>query len=160
MKGMSTQNRNATWRKNHAAIHEAYLELLPELNRTPTLKEVQEWLAGHRGHKLSQNSISKHLKELKFIPEEHDLRILNDSVLIGIANHAIGGNSGMAKLWVQIFNPELLAQRFANADGSNLQNVILIPSNNRDELPGQVEQFTDAEWELLEEEVKQLNSGQ
>lgn len=157
---MSDQTRNTTWRKNHAAIHEAYLALIPLHNRVPTLKEVQEWLLAYKKLKMSQNSISKHLQELKFVPEEHDLRILNDSVLIAIANHAIAGNSGMAKLWVQIFNPELLAQRFANADGSNLNSVMLIPTNNRDALPGMnVEPFTDVEWQELEDEVKQLAAG-
>lgn len=88
--------RNITWDLNHSIIRDSYVKLIQSLERKPTYKEVSE------DCKLSEKTIKKHIKSIKFDPLKHPLRILTDDVLISIANSSKNGSAASQKLWMQI----------------------------------------------------------
>jgi hypothetical protein len=84
------------WLKNQAIIQQSYVDLIKELKRCPTSKEVSESTG------LSICTIKNHVKELKFQPLENPLRVLTDDVIVAIYSSTRMGNSGSQKLWMQI----------------------------------------------------------
>lgn len=165
--------RKASWRKNHSLIITAYLALIEEFKaqaleesatsglihgRKPTLEEVHQYILKEFGTKISVNTIHKHIQEFQFIPDQHHLRILTDQVILAVFNGAMDGNPTMAKLWFQLFNPALLMQRIGNADGSNLQSLMILPGNARSLLPEATEEvpLTPDQWQDVTEYVKRL----
>ena len=93
---MSKSNRNITWDINHALIRDSYIDLIMELKRKPTYDEVS------KHSKLSVKTIKLHIKELKFDPQKHPLRILTEDVILSIASSAKSGSAASQKLWMQI----------------------------------------------------------
>ena len=69
---------------NHRIIRDAFLELLKEKAKAPTVQE----LADATG--LSATSIKTHLKVLKFTPENSPLRVLSPDVFEAIYKRAVG----------------------------------------------------------------------
>lgn len=104
------QKRNKGWEENHALITEAYLRLIKQLKRRPTLPEVQKEIARPAvenetlkiAKKLGIDTICNHLQQLEFNPIDSPLRILTDQVLISVANTAMKGSSASQKLWFQL----------------------------------------------------------
>ena len=93
---LSESGRNITWDLNHQIIRDSYVNLIRELERKPTYEEVA------KDSKLSINTIKKHIKELKFDPLKHPLRVLTDDILISIAKSAKEGSYASQKLWMQV----------------------------------------------------------
>ena len=139
--------RNVTYRANHAAIRDAYLDMLREKGRKPTLEEIAS------ASNLSIQTVHKHLKELEFVPRQHELRILTDDVIIAVYQGAVKGNGALARLWFELmegWSPQL---RLSGGDSEGLTSVLIIPHNNRDSLQA-IGAITDVEWEEIEQEVK------
>lgn len=90
------EKRNITWEANHRILYETYLRLIKKTRRCPTYDEIEKATG------FSRATISKHIKELKFIPEEHPLRVLTDDVVLSIYDAAKKGKSLSQKLWMQV----------------------------------------------------------
>lgn len=95
-KSTQTKQKRKDWEINHALITEAYLSLVKERLRAPTVQEVADMLG------LTWDTVRKHVDELRFTPSTHPLRILTDKVIISIAQSAMEGNPGSQKLWMQL----------------------------------------------------------
>lgn len=93
---MGKSTRNITWQKNQAIIQDAYVELIKEKKRCPTLLEVSNEV------NLSMKALELHVKELKFKPSDDLIRTLTPDVVMAIANSARKGSSASQKLWMQI----------------------------------------------------------
>lgn len=89
-------DKNITWQKNQAFIQTAYVKLIKDLKRCPTILEVSQEV------NLSITALNKHVKEMKFKTLENPLRSLTPDVLIAIYNSARKGSSASQKLWVQL----------------------------------------------------------
>ncbi|NQU87294.1 MAG: hypothetical protein HQ541_16190 [Mariniphaga sp.] len=95
-KELGKSGKNITYDLNHQIIRDSYVKLIKNLKRKPTIAEVS------KDCNLSHNTIDKHIKELKFNPLKHPLRILSDDVILSIVNSAKKGSSASQKLWMQI----------------------------------------------------------
>ena len=95
-KPLGKTGKNITYELNHSLIHDSYVKLIEQLKRKPTIAEVAE------DCKLSHNTIDFHIKNLKFDPLKHPLRVLSEGVLIAIAKSAKDGSSASQKLWMQL----------------------------------------------------------
>ena len=95
-KDLGKSGRNITWDLNHHIIRDSYVKLIKDFKRKPTIAEVS------KDCNLSHNTIDKHIKELKFDPLKHPLRMLTEDVILSIANSAKRGSSASQKLWMQI----------------------------------------------------------
>ena len=89
-------SKNVTWEYNHSIIRDAYVTLIQSLKRKPTIAEVSE------NCNLCVDTINKHIRELKFDPLKHPLRVLTDDVIISIISSAKNGSAGSQKLWMQL----------------------------------------------------------
>jgi len=90
------EKRNITWETNQKLLQEAYVRLLQQLKRCPTITEVAQEV------NLSVKTVKLHVKELKFQPLENPLRVLTPDVLASIYTAARKGSSPSQKLWMQI----------------------------------------------------------
>lgn len=93
------RRKNATWEANNAAIRDAYVRLIADLKRRPTIDEVCQMLGEGS---LNSETVRKHINALKFEPIAHPLRILSDDVLLAVIESAKGGNAASQKLWFQV----------------------------------------------------------
>jgi hypothetical protein len=84
------------WARNQALIQQTYIDLIKELKRCPTSYEVSQRV------KISVTTIKKHVRQMKFEPQESPLRVLSPDVLISVYNSARKGTSASQKLWFQI----------------------------------------------------------
>jgi len=84
------------WHQNHDRLSRAYLDLVKEHGRAPTIAQLSE------AANLSAAAVKRHMKYLKFTPTKHPARVLTDSVIIGLASKAAAGDSAAAKLWFQV----------------------------------------------------------
>jgi len=90
------ERRNITWEANHKILYDAYLRIIKKTRRCPTYDEIQKETG------FGRKTISNHIKELKFIPEEHPLRVLTNDVILSIYEAAKKGKSLSQKLWMQV----------------------------------------------------------
>ena len=90
------KRKYATWEANHAAVRDAYVRLIGDLKRRPTTDEVAQMST------LSYDAVRKHLKEIKFEPIAHPLKVLSDDVLLAVFDSAKAGNAASQKLWFQV----------------------------------------------------------
>ena len=95
-KGLGKSGKNITYEINHSLIHDSYVKLIKELKRKPTIAEVA------KDCNLSHNTIDSHIKDLKFDPLKHPLRVLTEDVILSIASSAKSGSAASQKLWMQI----------------------------------------------------------
>jgi len=95
-KDLGKSGYNITYDLNHQIIRDSYVRLIKNLKRKPTIAEVS------KDCNLSHNTIDKHIKDLKFDPLKHPLRMLTEDVMLSIANSAKKGSSASQKLWMQI----------------------------------------------------------
>jgi len=72
------KDRNKTWTENHLAIKNAYLDLVKENKKAPTIREV----AAKSG--LSNLTIQRHINELKFEPSMMVERVLTKEVVLSL----------------------------------------------------------------------------
>lgn len=89
-------DKNITWQKNQALIQNAYIKLIKEKKRCPTILEVSNEV------NLSIHAIDNHVKEMKFEPLENSLRALTPDVITSIYETALKGSPASQKLWVQL----------------------------------------------------------
>jgi predicted transcriptional regulator len=90
------EKRNITWERNQQLLQETYIRLLQALKRCPTISEVSKEID------LTPKTIKLHIKELKFEPAEHPLRVLTNDVIASIYNSSRKGQPSSQKLWMQI----------------------------------------------------------
>ena len=95
-KDLGKSGKNITWDLNHSLIRDSYVKLIKELERKPTIAEVS------KDCNLSHNTIDSHIKELRFDPLKHPLRMLTEDVMLAIEDSAKNGSSASQKLWMQI----------------------------------------------------------
>lgn len=88
--------KNITWNLNQKLIQEAYIGLLQELKRCPTIQEVSDQT------ELSCKTIRLHIKDMQFEPSVHPLRVLTMDVLMFIYMSSKKGSSASQKLWLQV----------------------------------------------------------
>jgi len=93
---LTENKRNVTWQANQKLLQEAYIELIQELKRCPTRKEISDAV------NLSETTIQKHIVEMKFDPISHPLRVLTNDVIASIYDSSKNGSSASQKLWMQI----------------------------------------------------------
>lgn len=94
-----SEQRNATWRKNHAVIREAFLKLMRSGKKPPTLAAISE------ATKLSVTTVHGHCKELDFGEMTSPFRTMTPDVLRAIAIRAADPYEGShqdAKLFLQV----------------------------------------------------------
>lgn len=84
------------WMRNQALIQQAYIDLIRELKRCPTIAEVSGRV------NLSIHTIKKHVADMKFEQIKSPMRALTPDVLAAIYNSARKGTSASQKLWCQI----------------------------------------------------------
>lgn len=89
-------DKNITWQKNQALIQNAYIKLIKNLKRCPTILEVSGEV------NLSIKAINNHIKEMKFKPLQNSLRALTPDVIKSIYETALKGSPASQKLWVQL----------------------------------------------------------
>lgn len=82
--------------RNQAIVQQAYIDLIKNLKRCPTILEVSEHV------NLSAVTIEKHISEMKFEPIQSPMRSLTPDVLASIYNSARKGQSASQKLWLQV----------------------------------------------------------
>lgn len=82
--------------------------------RVPTIGEIAERCGLHRC------TVTEHMRFLKFDPLETPARLLTDEVLIGMARAGMKGNSGAAKLFMQIVHGWTERTEVRNVDLSKL----------------------------------------
>ncbi len=114
MKKLAESCKNITWQLNQALIQDAYIKLIKELRRCPTLLEISKEV------NLSINTLKKHVDELKFEPLKDLMRTLTPDVVMAIANSARKGSSASQKLWMQIMEGWAERQEHTGKDGDNL----------------------------------------
>lgn len=93
---MGKTSENITWHVNQAIIQDAYIKLIKQLQRCPTMLEISEHV------NLSIKTLEKHVKDLKFEPTKELMRTLTPDVVMAIAESAKKGSSSSQKLWMQI----------------------------------------------------------
>lgn len=81
---------------NHQVIRQAYVDLIKKLKRRPSFAEVAAYTD------LSVPTIARHIKDLKFEPLKHPLRVLTDDILLSVANEARKGKYWHSRLWFQL----------------------------------------------------------
>ena len=91
-----TEKSRKDWEKNHEAIKNCYIEYIRLNHKMPTMTYVAKEL------NVNWSTIDRHIKDLKFTPEEHPLRVLSDEVILAIAATARKGNPQSQKLWFQV----------------------------------------------------------
>lgn len=62
----------------------------------PTIKEIADEV------NLTEATVSKHMKGLKFAPQKHRLRLLTDDVLAAIYSSATEGKVPAQRLWLEV----------------------------------------------------------
>lgn len=121
-KELPNSNKNITWDLNHQIIRDAYVNLIANLERKPTYKEVSEEC------NLSIKTIKKHIDMLKFNPSKHPLRILTEDVIMSIANSATGGSHGSQKLWMQLlegWSEKTIIEHEGQIDLTDVRNKLI-----------------------------------
>ena len=116
-KELGKTGNNITYELNHSLIRNSYIKLIKNLKRKPTILEVS------KDCNLSTNTIDKHIKELKFDPLKHPLRILTEDVILSIVNSAKKGSSASQKLYMQICEGWSERQIFEHEGEINLKDV-------------------------------------
>lgn len=85
------------WEQNHAKIREAMLELLAEKRgRIPSQDEI----AKRSG--LSRTTVQRHMREMELTRIAKPFRALADTVLLGLANRAVKGDTAAARLYFKL----------------------------------------------------------
>lgn len=146
--------KNATWRANHLKVLQAYEKLLLELKRRPILDEV----AAECG--LSVQTVWVHIQRDAIIPQDHEFRVLTDSVLMHlylVIKERGQGAVAAARLWLQYFEGfRPTASDAPQQEGR--QSIIILPVNQRglQVAGGGVE---EVDWEQVNREAKKLAGG-
>lgn len=143
-----TELRRKDWRDNHAKVLSTFIRLLKTFQRKPTLDE----LSAQTG--LSVRVVSSHLKAGDFSETVEDLRILTSQVLMGIYSSAMEGKAQSQRLWLEV------VENWRPQDaGLNLnvkfESVIVLPNNHREDPGLDVQGWTEADWDELEEDAKE-----
>ena len=121
-KELSKSNKNVSWQLNHSIIRDSYVKLIQELKRKPTIKEVSE------NCNLCVDTINKHIRELKFDPLKHPLRVLTDDVIISIISSAKNGSAGSQKLWMQLcegWSEKTIIEHEGQIDLTDVRNKLI-----------------------------------
>lgn len=85
------------WEQNHAKIRDAMLELIAEKRgKIPSQEEIAVRSA------LSRVTVQRHMKEMELSKIAKPFRALADSVLLGLANRAVKGDTAAAKLYFKL----------------------------------------------------------
>jgi predicted transcriptional regulator len=91
-----TKKRKRDFELNQVMILEAFLKLLNDKSRKPTLEEISNETG------LSMKTIDRHMKELSYDKYICDLKALTVNVMMGFYNKAKEGKAPEVKLWMQI----------------------------------------------------------
>lgn len=81
---------------NHRKIRIAYVDLIKNHGRCPTIGEVAQYSS------LSFSTCQRHLENISFETEQHPLRVLTEDVLLAIYQSALEGGAAAQKLWMQL----------------------------------------------------------
>lgn len=141
-------NRRKDWRDNHALVLDTFLRLMKTYKRKPTLDE----LANQTG--LSVQAVSRHLKTDEFTDTKEDLRILTSNVLLSIYSAAMQGKTQSQRLWLEV------VEGWKPTTGIDLnlnvktEAVIVLPTNNREDKTIEVQGWSEADWDDLDNEAK------
>ncbi len=111
---MGKTSENITWHVNQAIIQDAYIKLIKQLQRCPTMLEISEHV------NLSIKTLEKHVKDLKFEPTKELMRTLTPDVVMAIAESAKKGSSSSQKLWMQIMEGWTERHELTGKDGEQL----------------------------------------
>ena len=111
---MGKTSENITWHVNQAIIQNAYIKLIKQLQRCPTMLEISEHV------NLSIKTLEKHVKDLKFEPTKELMRTLTPDVVMAIAESAKKGSSSSQKLWMQIMEGWTERHELTGKDGEQL----------------------------------------
>jgi DNA-binding transcriptional MocR family regulator len=85
------------WEQNHAKIRDAMLALIAEKKgKIPS----QEEIAAKSG--LSRITVQRHMQDMELSEIAHPFRALADTVLLGLANRAVKGDTAAAKLYFKL----------------------------------------------------------
>ncbi len=120
---MEEVKRNKQWEDNHRVISDAYIDILKEKGKAPTINQVVESTG------LAYNTVRKHLNELVFDTSSHPLRILSDDIIAKLGQKALSGSYHHMKLWF-----ELMENWRPNAEAAKVQTGLIvaeIPANDR-----------------------------
>ncbi len=124
MKELAKSCKNITWQVNQALIQNAYIKLIEDLERCPTLYEISQEV------NLSINTLKKHVDELKFEPLKDLMRTLTPDVVMAIANSARKGSSASQKLWMQIMEGWTERTEITGKDGAPLTQIYKLPDGS------------------------------
>ncbi len=119
--------RRKHWDTNHKLIKDAYLLIVKEEGRAPTMTEVSKRV------NLSYKTVDRHMKELKFDPLQHPARILTEEVLLAIAKSAQKGRSASQKLWMQLVEGWVEKQDITT-DGNQINMPVDLSHLTKEEL--------------------------
>lgn len=85
------------WERNNQIIRNGILDLLRKSKGTPpTVAQIADYTQLHK------NTILKHIRTIKFKPQESRFRVLTDDVILGLYRACIKGDARASKLWFQI----------------------------------------------------------
>jgi hypothetical protein len=85
------------WEANHAKIRDAMLVLIDRgKGRIPSQDEIAKECG------LSRPTVQRHMKDMDLTQIAKPFRMLADTVLLGLANKAVKGDSQAAKLYFKL----------------------------------------------------------
>lgn len=110
------------WKTNHAIIKECVLRVIEESKGTviPTVSMVAKLV------NMSEPTVKKHLRNLKFEPSHHPLRVLTDEVLYNIYLNS-KTSSRAAELWLKVM------EGWSDTFNLKIQEIPLIVMKRADE---------------------------
>lgn len=119
----SEKKRNKNWEENQRVISSAYVDMINETGRQPTIMQVCERTG------KAYNTVQAHLKSLKFEPLEHPLRVLTNDIVLSVARKALKGSFPHQKLWFELMEGWKPQSEMDN--GTTGSVIAYIPNNRR-----------------------------
>ena len=94
---MARNTTRTDWAANHSKIRDAMLTLIDRnKGRIPSQDEI----ANECG--LSRTTVQRHLREMELTEIAKPFRALADTVLLGLANKAVRGDTNAARLYFKL----------------------------------------------------------
>ena len=122
------EERSKRYEETNGKIREAFLQLLNETGRAPTISEIAQRV------ELSRATCQEHVRGLSYKATAQKYRILTDDVVDAIRKAATLGDMRAAKLWFQVVEgwSESLNLK---GDGLNQKQKIVVTLKRREEAP-------------------------
>lgn len=119
--------RTVQWELTHGAIENAYIQLINELKRAPTMQEVADKCNIHR------NTVQRHCKDISLDDFRPSIKLHTGSVLLGLVKKAREGHAPEVKLFAQLIHGwvEKHSEEFIQREIREIKVTIIQGRNGR-----------------------------